>query len=202
MTDERPRTKKAEQSESTRAALIAAARELFAELGFAATSTEQIVQRANVTRGALYHHYRDKEDLFRAVFEQLEQELVDRLLHASTKSDEPLEQMQLGFAAFLDACLDREVQQVVLIEGPSVLGWEQWQAIDARYMFGLVDLGLRQAIEAGAIDEQPTEPLAHLLLGAASQAGLVVARHPRPRQARTQAGAALQRLLDGLRRRD
>jgi AcrR family transcriptional regulator len=198
---ERPgRTRKAEQSEVTRAALVAVARQLFAQQGFADTSVEQIVRTAHVTRGALYHHYRDKHDLFRAVFESVEQELVERLLRAAARTDDPLDRIQRGFDAFLDACLEPAVQRIILIEGPSVLGWDEWQAIDARYMFGLIDAGLRQAIEAGAIDEQPTEPLAHLLLGAASQAGLTVARDRHPRRARAATGESLRRLIAGLAR--
>ena len=201
MTEQPPKTKKAEQSETTRAALITAARALFAEKGFADTSTEEIVQRAQVTRGALYHHYRDKEDLFRAVFEAVEAELAGRLMRAATLGKNPLDQLQRGFAAFLDACLERDVQQIVLIDGTSVLGWDEWQRIDAQYMFGLIDAGLHLAIEARQIDDQPTDWLGHLLLGAASQAGLMVARAKHPRRARTVAGESLQRLLDGLRRR-
>ena len=201
MTDERPKTKKAEQSETTRAALIDAARSLFAEKGFAATGTEEIVQRAQVTRGALYHHYRDKEALFRAVFETIEAELAERLLHAALKADDPLEQLQLGFASFLDACLEPSVQRIVLIEGPSVLGWDSWHEIDSRYMSGLIETGLRQAIDARVIDDQPTAPLTQLLLGAASQAGLLLARHKHPRKGRAETGESLRRLVDGLRRK-
>jgi AcrR family transcriptional regulator len=200
IVSEPTRTKKARQSETTRAALISAARELFAEQGFSETSTEQIVKRAGVTRGALYHHYRDKEDLFRAVFETIEAELAERLLKAATRADEPVEQIQRGFAAFLDACLEPAIQRIVLIEGPTVLGWDQWQAIDARYMSGLICGGLNQAIATGAIDAQPTEPLAHLLLGAASQAGLALARDKHPRRARATTGASLERLIEGLRK--
>ena len=193
------RSRKAEQSEATRAALVAAARELFASKGFAETSTEEIVQGAQVTRGALYHHYRDKEDLFRAVVEEIEEELTRRTLKAAARGSTPLERIQLGFADYLDACLEPAVQRICLIEGPSVLGWDKWLEIDERYMFTPVETGLRQAIDAAEIDDQPTDTLAHLLFGAASQAALVVARASKPRKARASAGAALHRLIEGLR---
>jgi AcrR family transcriptional regulator len=192
-----PRSK-AEQSEATKTALIGAARRLFTEHGFAGTSTEQIVAAANVTRGALYHHYRDKEDLFRAVFEELEGELAERVLRVALRGADPLARLKAGFDAFLEASLEPAVQRIVLLEGPSVLGWETWHEIDERHMFGLIDGGLREAMEAGMLDEQPTGALAHLLMGAAAQAALTVARAPRPRKARQNAGAALARLIDGL----
>ena len=194
------RSRKAEQSEATRAALVAAARELFATKGFTETSTEEIVQRAQVTRGALYHHYRDKEDLFRAVFEEIETEMARRTMKAALKGSSPLERIQLGFADYLDACLEPAVQRIVLIEGPSVLGWDQWHEIDVCLLFAPVETGLKEAMAASEIDDQPADALAHLLFGAASQASLVVARAAKPRKARAEAGAALHRLIEGLRR--
>lgn len=173
MAETPARSRKAEQSEATRSALVASARELFATKGFAETSTEEIVQRAQVTRGALYHHYRDKEDLFRAVVEEIEEELARRTLEAAMRGSTPLERIQLGFADYLDACLEP--------------------------VFEPVEDGLRQAIDAAEIDDQPTDTLAHLLFGAASQAALVVARASRPRKARANAGASLHRLIEGLR---
>jgi AcrR family transcriptional regulator len=200
MSEPGTRTSKAERSEATRAALIAAARELFAGQGFAATGTEQIVRRARVTRGALYHHFRSKEDLFRAVFETIEAELAERLVAAAMRVRDPLRRLQRGFSAFLDACLEPDVRQIVLIDGPAVLGWETWLELDVRHMVGLVEAGLQEAVAAGVIAEQPTVPLAHLLLGATSQAGMVVARDPAPERARTASARALTQLVEGLRR--
>src|SRR2546423_3228780 len=167
------RNRKVEQGETTRAALIAAARDLFAEKGFADTATEEIVQRAAVTRGALYHHFRDKEELFDAVFEMLEAELAERVVMASMKATDPLQQIRLGLDAFLDACGEPAVQRIVLLEGPSVLGFERWQEIETKYAFALLVEALRQAVDQGFIRRQPIEPLAHLLLGALTQAGMI-----------------------------
>jgi AcrR family transcriptional regulator len=191
--------RKAEQRDATRATLLSVARELFTERGYAATSTTEIADQAGVTRGALYHHFTAKDDLFRAVFEQLEQEVVDRVARGAAAGADALEQMRLGSHAFLDACLDPAVQRIVLLEGPAVLGWETWQEIEERYGYGLVAAAVDAAIGAGLIDAQPVGPLAHVLFGALSQAGLTVARADDPGAARTDMETAMDRLLDGLR---
>jgi AcrR family transcriptional regulator len=192
-------TRKAEQSDATRSALLRVARQLFTERGYAATSTTDIADRAGVTRGALYHHFAAKDNLFRAVFEQLEAEIAEHVAREALAGADPLEQLRLGCRAFLDACLDPAVQRIVLLEGPGVLGWETWQEIEERYGYGLVATGVEAAIAARLFETQPVEPLAHVLFGALAQAGLVVARAGDPIAARTDMEAATDRLLDGLR---
>jgi len=189
---------KAEQADATRTALSAAARQLFTERGYAATSTTEIVERAGVTRGALYHHFAAKDELFRAVFEQLEGEVTEHVAHQALTSDDPLEQLRRGTRAYLDACIDPAVQRVVLLDGPSVLGWEAWQEIEQRYGYGLVVAGVEAAIGAGLIATQPVDALAHVLFGALTEAGMVVARADEPRTARADMEAAMDRILDGL----
>jgi AcrR family transcriptional regulator len=191
--------RRVEQGAATRATLIAVARRLFTEKGYAATSTEEIVQTAAVTRGALYYHFTDKEDLFKAVFETLEAEFLERVLAASAKAATPLERLKVGLDAFLELCLDPEIQQIVLQEGPAALGWETWHEIDARYAFGAVKVALEAAMDSGELDRQDPEALAHTIVGALMQAGMVVARAPDPRQAQRAMGDALQRVVDGLR---
>jgi AcrR family transcriptional regulator len=195
------RSRKAEQSEATRAALLAVARELFAERGYAGVGTEEIVRRARVTRGALYHHFRDKKDLFRAVHEQLEGELVDALGRqlAAGPADDPIALLRTGVRAFLDHCLDPALARVALVDAPSVLGWAEWRAVDAKYGLGLVMAGLQGAMAAGAIREQPVKPLAHLLLGALGEAGMLIANADDPRAARAEVEPPLLALLEGLR---
>jgi AcrR family transcriptional regulator len=190
---------KAEQADATRTALSAAARQLFTERGYAATSTTEIVERAGVTRGALYHHFAAKEDLFRAVFEQLEGQVTEHVAKEALTSTDPLEQLRRGTRAYLDACIDPAVQRVVLLEGPSVLGWQTWQEVEQRYGYGLVVAGVEAAIGAGLIAAQPVEPLAHVLFGALTEAGMVVARADDSDAARAEMEAAMDRLLDGLR---
>jgi len=193
------RNRKVEQGEVTRAALVAVARDLFAERGFAGTATEEIVQRANVTRGALYHHFSGKDDLFRAVFESLEAEIADRVVTAAARARDPLAQITAGLDAFLDSCLEPAVQRIVLLEGPSVLGWETWHEIDTQYAFGLTLAALQGGIDSGVIKKQPVEPLTHLVVGAIVQAGLVVARAENPARARKEMRTAFGHILDGLR---
>src|SRR5438093_5398097 len=127
------KTRKAEQSEATRGALLAAARALFTEPGYAAVATEEIVQRAGVTRGALYHHFDGKRELFKAVFEQLEQETAEKIAAAALVESDPWRQQITATEVFLDCCLDPAVQRIALVDAPSVLGLETWREIESVY---------------------------------------------------------------------
>jgi AcrR family transcriptional regulator len=196
------RTRKAEQTEATRAALVAVARELFAHRGYAGTGTEEIVQQARVTRGALYHHFRDKKDLFRAVHEQLEGELAETIARqvANDPADDPIRLLQMGVRGFLDQCMDPALARIALVDAPSVLGWAEWRSVDEKYGLGLVMAGLQGAMAAGAIREQPVKPLAHLILGALGEAGMLIANADDPKAARDAVEPPLLALLEGLRR--
>src|SRR5262249_14960841 len=190
---------KAEQSELTQGALLKAARELFTAKGYADTATEEIVQRAGVTRGALYHHFRDKEELFQAVFEAAERELVERVRSAIGSAQlGPWEGLSVGCQAFLDACLEPAVQRIILLDAPSVLWWETWRRIDAGYGLGLVRQSLQAAMDTGYVDPLPVEPLAHVLLGALNEAAMLIARAEDVKSARVEMGAVVNRLLKGL----
>ncbi|HEV8718554.1 MAG TPA: TetR/AcrR family transcriptional regulator [Candidatus Binatia bacterium] len=190
---------KAEQSELTQGALLKAARELFTEKGYADTATEEIVQRAGVTRGALYHHFRDKEELFQAVFEAAERELVETVRTAIGSAQiGPWEGLSVGCQAFLDACLEPTVQRIILLDAPAVLGWETWRRIDAEYGLGLVRQSLQAAIDTGYVAPLPVDPLAHILLGALNEAAMLIARAEDVQSARTEVGAVVNRLLKGL----
>ncbi len=190
---------KAERSEQTRRVLLDVARRLFAEHGYTATGTEEVVRRAGVTRGALYYHFRDKRHLFQAVVEDLQQELMRQVQDAAAAAADPWQGLRAGLHAFLDACGDRAVQRIVLIDAPSVLGWAVWRELDARYGVGLLRTALQALLDAGLLDPQPIEPLAHMLLGALSEAGMVIAQADDPPAARAAVGASLDRLLRGLR---
>jgi AcrR family transcriptional regulator len=194
-----PRTKAA-QREATTAALIKAARALFAERGYAAVATEEIVQRAGVTRGALYHHFkRGKDELFKAVVVQISADVAKQIREAALAQDDPWEALLAGISAFLDACAQPDVQRIVLTDGPSVLGWDVWRGIDANYSLGLIESALKRAVESGTLLDQPTDALAHVLLGAIQEAAMVVARAEDPKQAREEMDAMIRRLLEGLR---
>src|SRR3954454_3168430 len=153
------RSTKAEQAEATRARLLRVSRELFAKRGYSGVATEEIVRRAKVTRGALYHHFRDKRDLFRAVHEQMEQELVERIGEQMQGVEDPMELLNSGLRAFLDACTDPAVIQIALVDAPTVLGWAEWREIDEKYGLGLVTFGLQNAMDSGALRRQEIRPL-------------------------------------------
>ena len=197
---EAPASRQAARSEGTRTKLIEAGIELFSERGYAGVGTEELVDRAKVTRGALYHHFGDKRDLFRAVHETLEQRMVAEIgaaLEASPRED-PLEALEVAAGTLLEIALDSKIARVTLIDAPSVLGWEEWREIDARYGLGLTEAVLGAAIESGRIPRQPVTPLAHLLLAAVGEAAIMVATADNPKEARSEVEPAIRALLYGL----
>jgi AcrR family transcriptional regulator len=192
-------TLKAAQSEATRTALIATARTLFAERGYAAVGTEEIVRAAGVTRGALYHHFKGKRELFEAVYEDVERQLVERIAASAISSAaDPLQALHAGAQAFLDACEDPAVQRIALVDAPSVLGWEQWREIGMRYGFGLVQATVQAAMDAGLIEPQPVQALSHLLLGAIDEGAMLIARADDAGRTRREVGSSVTRLIDAL----
>jgi AcrR family transcriptional regulator len=195
------RRSQAERSEATRGALIEAGRRLFAERGYGSVGTEEIVRAAGVTRGALYHHFDGKPKLLEAVYEEIEAELSERIAAGALagSATEPIEAMRAGAAMFLDACTEPEVQQIVLLDAPAVLGWDRWREVAAEHGLGLIEGALGAAIEAGAISPQPLRPLAHVLMGALDEAAMLVARAEDPDATRAEVLAVLDALIGGLR---
>jgi AcrR family transcriptional regulator len=194
------KSRKEEYAEATRNALVEVARALFAQRGFTGVSIEEIVQGARVTRGALYHHFEDKQELFRAVLESIEHELAERMRAAARSETHAWEQLAAACHAYLDACLERDVQRIVVLDAASVLGWHTWCEIDRRHGLGVLHERLEAALEAGLIDPQPLEPTALLVLGALNTGGRVIAEAKNSNEARRQVGATLQRLLSGLKK--
>jgi len=194
------RTKHDLRSEATRRRLVTAARALFGARGFAEVGTEEIVRAAGVTRGALYHQFRDKADLFAAVAEEVEAEIAERIAGAAgaEAAADPVGALRSGARLFLDACAAPEVERIILLDAPAVLGWQAWRDLAGRYGLGLVQFGLQSAIEAGAIAPQPVVPLAHVLIGALNESALYVARAEDPAAAREQCVAILDRILHGM----
>src|SRR3954463_9680147 len=187
-----------ERTESTREALLAAARQLFTERGYDDVGTEQIVRAAGVTRGALYHHYGDKASLLEAVYNRIEAESTERVARIVLGSDlhSPLAAMKAGIAAFLDECAEPELRQIALHDAPAVLGWDRWREIGAANGLGLIEASLAATIEAGEIRPVPVKPTAHLLMGALDEAAMLLARDGRP-EARLEVTGVLVALLDG-----
>ncbi len=190
------RTKHDLRSEATRQQLVTAARALFGARGYAGVGTEEIVRAAGVTRGALYHQFRDKAELFAAVAEEVEAEIAGRIAAgAAGAADDPVGALRVGAQLFLDACAEPEVERIILLDAPAVLGWEAWRDLAGRYGLGLVRLALQSAMDAGAIVPQPVVPLAHVLVGALDECALYVARAEDPPKARQECAAIFDRIL-------
>lgn len=194
------RRTQAQRTAATRALLLDNARTLFAERGFTDVSTQAIVEAAGVTRGALYHQFSDKTALFAEVYEQVEREIVaeitERILAAAPP--DALAAMRLGARLFLDCCAAPDVQRIVLIDAPAVLGWDRWRAVGMRYGLGVIEAMLAQAVAEGAIPQQPLRPSAHVLLGALDEAALYVSRAADQDLAKAQMYDVCDRILSGL----
>ena len=192
---------KAAQSEITVARLISVARDLFSERPYVLVSTEEIVKAAGVTRGALYHHFGSKDDLFMAVFEEIQKEIGDRVVAAASAGQGAWGDFLAGCRAFLESCLDPKIQRIVFIEAPSVMGWERWRSVDAANSLRALKEGLAELEAAGILSPQPLEALAHILSGAMNEAALWIAQAEAPEEALEEALTSLQRLLEGIRTR-
>jgi AcrR family transcriptional regulator len=193
-----PRGPHAERSQKSREALMAAAARLFAEQGYAATSTEAVLAEAGLTRGALYHHFRDKRDLFDAVCQRLHAETAAALLVEAEAQADPVDGLIAGCLAFVDHMARPKARRILLVEAPSVLGWARWNEIDRAHGFGLLVEGVREAVAAGALDGDP-EVLAHLINGGLNQAVVWAAQSDDP-AAMDRLKAGFVRLMEDLRR--
>lgn len=187
-----------ERSTATRRRILDAARSLFATKGWAGTSVDEVVRTAEVTKGALYHHFRDKTDLLRAVYEEQEQASVERLLELAVDVTDPLDQLRAGSRAFLTACLDPTFRRIALVEAPAGLGWEEWREIDARYGFGLLRGAVEASMAAGRMRPMPVDQIAHLLLAALSEAALLLGQSSDPDGELDGIAGAFDALVDGL----
>ena len=161
--------------------------------------TEEIVRAAGVTRGALYHQFRDKAGLFAAVAEEVEAEIAERIAAGvADAAADPVAALQVGAGLFLEACAEPEVERIILLDAPAVLGWEAWRDLAGRYGLGLVQFALQSAMDAGAILRQPVVPLAHALIGALDECALYVARAEDPPAARQECAAIFNQILTSL----
>lgn len=164
-----------DRSDSTRAALIAAGRELFVSRGYAETGTPELVAGAGVTRGALYHHFADKRALFRAVVEAESAAVTQEIESAARPGLSPLKALSKGGAAFLEAMQVPGRTQLLLVDAAAVLGREELDAIDARHGGRTLREGLAAAMQAGALPKLPLVPTAQLLSAAYDRAALAIA---------------------------
>src|SRR4051812_6129680 len=199
MSSETRPTTKAAQSEATRAKLLAAARRLFGERGYAAVGTEEVVREAGVTRGALYHQFADKRELFAAVFEQLEQEIIHVAEgRMAAHPDDLLAAFRAACRGWLEVCLEPEIERIVLLDAPAVLGWETWREIGERYGLGAVIATLEAGMEGGSLTRQPVRPLAHVIVGSLDELALYVTRADDRKAAMAEAVIIVDRLIGSL----
>jgi AcrR family transcriptional regulator len=194
------RRTQAERTAATRTALVGAARRLFAAQGFAGVGTEAIVREATVSRGALYHHFTDKTELFAAVLEDVEREVSRHLADVARAEAGAgfVEVILHAVEAWLDACEQPDVQRIVLVDGPSVLGWTRWREICQPHVLGLIQAVLAQGMAEGDVVQQPVVPLSHALIAVADEAAMYVASAADPATARREMVDVARRLLTSL----
>ena len=147
----------------------------------------------------MYHHFPNKKDLFRAVYEETEEELVSEFGARLAEIDDPWEALVTGMRGFLDLCTDPELMQIGLIDAPSVLGWKEWREIGTRYAMGVTTFALQGAMDAGVLRRADVKQLAHLIIGSLGEAAMVLANAEDPEATREDVEATLMILLEGLR---
>ena len=193
--------KQAERRAATTEAILKAGRRLFGERGFAATTIDDIAEAAQVAKGAVYHHFATKESVFEAVFDVVSRDLVADIDRAVRTEKDVLAAMVAGTQHYFTACAKGPTCQIILRDGPAVLGWERWREIDAQHFGGKFPRALAAAMDAGLIARQPIEPLARLLLGAATEAAVACAGRSDVLKAGGEYSRAYKSLIEALRLR-
>jgi AcrR family transcriptional regulator len=191
------KTLRARQAEATRQLLVSVARELFMEGGYAATSVEDIIQRAGVARGALYHHFTGKDALFRAVYDAVQAETASSVVTAALAVQDPWGAVRAGLSAFLDACLEPAFRRIVVLDSVSVLQQEVWEGGIEHVELPMLRAVLTPLVET-YIPGLAVEALVHVALGGLYGAALYIARSPEPTAARAEVDAVLDTLISGL----
>jgi AcrR family transcriptional regulator len=192
-----PSSLRAQQVAQTRDSLVGAGRELFGQKGFRQTSVEDLARAARVTTGALYHHFPTKTALFEAVFEHAHTELMAVSMAAAQEATDDLDMLARGFEAFLDAVLEPELQRILILDGPAVLGPARYTELDERYAFAVIVAGLRAATEAGTLQVDDPETVTRLLLGALTRGAMLIANSPDPVGTRQAVALSMRTLLSG-----
>lgn len=189
-----PRTQR-QRSEATIGELLAAARDLFGTRGYAATSLDDVARRAAMSKGALYHHFAGKPELFRAVFVKEQEALATAVIEASRRKRDPWEAFFAGCRGFLEASLDPVVQQITLLDAPAVLGWREMRDLEAPHSFAVLRVGIAQAVEDGRLPGRDASVLSHLVLGAMCEAVALAANAESPERTVRRVIAELRGLL-------
>jgi AcrR family transcriptional regulator len=190
-----PASLRAEQVAQTRAALVAAGRQLFGENGFRATSVDDLAREARVTTGALYHHFPTKTAVFEAVFVQAHTDLMTASAKAAHGASDGIEELALGFEAFLDGVLQPDMQRILIVDGPAVLGLARYTELDEQYAHAVIVHSLTAATEAGTIKVEDPETATRLLLGALTRGAMLIANSPDPVETRHAVAKSMRALL-------
>ncbi len=189
-----------ERSTATKEALVSAARRLWGERGYAAASTPEIAEAAGVTRGAMYHQYANKTELFLAVIEAIEEEVIARLTAdvIAAEPSTPAETLHITADAWLRIAVEPEIRQLMLLDAPSILGWAGFREVSQRYGLGMTEQLLGAAIDCGELRAQPTRPLATIVLAALDEAAMIIANATDPVRESQEAHTVIHDLIDGL----
>ena len=187
-----------ERSEATTSEVLAAARKLFAEAGYADTSLDAIAAAAGLTKGAIYHHFASKQEVFRAVYEQERLRLAEIERSAYSRKRDPWDGFGAACMAFLEASLDPGVQRITLLDAPGALGWETIRETYGRDALAMMTVALEESMAAGRLRKRPVEPIAHLLHGAINECAMHIAYAKDQRAALRATSAELRRLLEAV----
>lgn len=189
-----------QRSQKTSAQLIDIAKHLFSTRGYADTSLEEIVRQAGLTRGALYHHFDGKKGVFFAVFENALAEIANRLLEVEKNKWSTWDTFMACTYEFFKACMDSDLQRIVLIDAPAVLGWDVWRRVDQAKTFDILKSHLAELLENDIIKPIPIEPLAHFISGAANESVLWIAGSENPEKAFDETWSAMEAFLNTLKK--
>jgi AcrR family transcriptional regulator len=190
-----PASLRAEQVAQTRAALIAAGRRLFGDTGYRATSVEDLAREARVTTGALYHHFPTKTALFEAVFVDAHTDLMTAAAKAAQEATDGIDELARGFESFLDGVLRPDIQRILVLDGPAVLGLARYTELDEQYAHAVIVHSLTAAAQAGTITVDDPETTTRLLLGALTRGAMLIANSPDPVQTRHAVARSMRALL-------
>lgn len=187
-----------QRGQATRAQLVEVATRLFAQHGYDATSIQAVLAESGVSRGALYHHFPGKDALFMAVLEEVGNRLAGQAAEAARDAADPVAVLRIGCLAWIRSARDPVIRQIVLIDAPAVLGWERWRALDEQGPLGEIRAALAYAAEAGRVDPRHVDAFAHIVLAAANEVAMMIARADDPAAAVSAGESAVAEFLDRL----
>ena len=193
--------RQAERRQATREAIVAAAAALFGEKGFAGATIDEIAALAGVAKGAVYHHFPNKEAVFEAALQRASASLAADITAKVVQAPDVLAMLTRATQAYFEACAQGPIGQIILKDGPAVLGWARWREIDEEHFGRAIPLALTAAMDQGLVERQPIGPLSRLLLGAVTEAAAACAASPDPATTGREHSAAFERLIRGLRQR-